>query len=70
MMKLQRAKEQNERLDEENRSLRERVRTLESEKKNLLDQVGILLNFFSKIKAPIVIASAWHFMVLCLSSWQ
>ncbi|XP_073326884.1 uncharacterized protein ccdc30 [Pagrus major] len=38
MMKLQRAKEQNDRLDVENRALRERVRTLESEKKNLLDQ--------------------------------
>lgn len=41
MMKLQRAKEQNERLDAENRALRERVRTLESEKKSLLVQVGI-----------------------------
>ncbi|KAM8753924.1 uncharacterized protein ccdc30 isoform 2-T2 [Acanthopagrus schlegelii] len=38
MMKLQRAKEQNDRLDVENRALRERVRTLESEKNNLLDQ--------------------------------
>ncbi|XP_028438599.1 coiled-coil domain-containing protein 30 isoform X3 [Perca flavescens] len=41
MMKLQRAKEQNDRLDVENRALRERVRTLESEKKNLLDQLAI-----------------------------
>lgn len=48
MMKLQRAKEQNDRLDAENRALRERVRTSESEKKNLLDQVGILLNFLVK----------------------
>ncbi|KAM9350338.1 uncharacterized protein ccdc30 [Symphorus nematophorus] len=41
MMKLQRAKEQNDRLDAENIALRERVRTLESEKKNLLDQSAI-----------------------------
>ncbi|XP_045912626.1 coiled-coil domain-containing protein 30 isoform X6 [Micropterus dolomieu] len=40
MMKMQRAKEQNDRLDVENRALRERVRTLESEKKNLLDQLA------------------------------
>lgn len=54
MMKLQRAKEQNDRQDAENRALRERVHTLESEKKNLLDQVDILLfyfyYFFVKIK--------------------
>lgn len=48
MMKLQRAKEQNERLDAENRALRERVGTLESEKKSLLVQVGISLNSFIK----------------------
>lgn len=41
MMKPSRAKEQNDRLDAENRALRERVHTLESEKKILLDQVGI-----------------------------
>ncbi|XP_019119493.1 coiled-coil domain-containing protein 30 isoform X2 [Larimichthys crocea] len=41
MMKLQRAKEQNDRLDAENRALRERVRTIESEKKNLSDQLAI-----------------------------
>ncbi|XP_076597963.1 uncharacterized protein ccdc30 isoform X4 [Chaetodon auriga] len=41
MMKLQRAKEQNDRQDAENRALRERVHTLESEKKNLLDQLAI-----------------------------
>nr|XP_033486069.1 coiled-coil domain-containing protein 30 isoform X3 [Epinephelus lanceolatus] len=41
MMEVQRAKEQNDRLDVENRGLRERVRTLESEKKNLLDQLAI-----------------------------
>ncbi|XP_035512389.1 coiled-coil domain-containing protein 30 isoform X4 [Morone saxatilis] len=41
MMKLQRAKEQNDRLDAENRALRERVRSLESEKKDLLDQLAI-----------------------------
>ncbi|KAK5923478.1 hypothetical protein CgunFtcFv8_000443 [Champsocephalus gunnari] len=38
MMKLQRSKEQNDKLDVENRALRERVHTLESEKRNLLDQ--------------------------------
>ncbi|KAI3357304.1 hypothetical protein L3Q82_015758 [Scortum barcoo] len=41
MMKLQQAKEQNDRLDAENRALRERVRILESEKKNLQDQLAI-----------------------------
>ncbi|XP_041860848.1 paramyosin isoform X2 [Melanotaenia boesemani] len=40
MMKLQQAKEQNERLDTENRTLRERVSIIESEKKDLLDQVA------------------------------
>ena len=39
-MKLQQAKEQYDRLDTENRALRERVRTKETEKKNLL-QVDI-----------------------------
>ncbi|TNN87744.1 Coiled-coil domain-containing protein 30 [Liparis tanakae] len=38
MMKLQRAKEQNETLDVENTALRERVCTLESENKKILDQ--------------------------------
>lgn len=70
MMKLQQAKEQNDRLDAENRALRERVRSLESEKKNLRDQVGILLNIFIEIKTPNVVAAAWHCLVLCLSSWQ
>ncbi|XP_034551739.1 coiled-coil domain-containing protein 30 isoform X2 [Notolabrus celidotus] len=41
MMKLQRAKEQNDRLDVENRALRERVRTLDSEKKNLQAQLEV-----------------------------
>ncbi|XP_056278563.1 coiled-coil domain-containing protein 30 isoform X3 [Pseudoliparis swirei] len=41
MMKLQRAKEQNETLDVENTALRERVCTLESEKKKILDQLAI-----------------------------
>ncbi|XP_040901819.1 coiled-coil domain-containing protein 30 isoform X2 [Toxotes jaculatrix] len=41
MMKLQQAKEQNDRLDAENRALRERVRTTESEKKNLLEKLAI-----------------------------
>uniref|UniRef100_A0A3Q2UJ91 Coiled-coil domain containing 30 n=1 Tax=Fundulus heteroclitus TaxID=8078 RepID=A0A3Q2UJ91_FUNHE len=40
MMKLQRSKEQNDRLDEENMALRERVRVIESEKKILMDQVA------------------------------
>lgn len=69
MMKLQRAKEQNERLDAENRALRERVRSLESEKKNLLVQVGILMNGFFQKKIN-VIAAAWDCSFLCLSSWQ
>ncbi|XP_013126597.1 trichohyalin isoform X3 [Oreochromis niloticus] len=38
VMKLQQAKEQNDKLDAENRALRDRMRILESEKKNLLDQ--------------------------------
>uniref|UniRef100_A0A3B4ZZK6 Coiled-coil domain-containing protein 30-like n=1 Tax=Stegastes partitus TaxID=144197 RepID=A0A3B4ZZK6_9TELE len=41
MMKLQRAKEQNDKLDAENRALRERVRIIESEKKNLRDQLTV-----------------------------
>uniref|UniRef100_A0A8D3B143 Coiled-coil domain containing 30 n=1 Tax=Scophthalmus maximus TaxID=52904 RepID=A0A8D3B143_SCOMX len=41
MMKLQQAKEQNDRLDAENRALRERVRTIESEKQNLRGQLAI-----------------------------
>ncbi|XP_010775667.1 coiled-coil domain-containing protein 30-like, partial [Notothenia coriiceps] len=41
MMKLQRSKEQNDKLDVENRALRERVHTLESEKRNLLDKSAI-----------------------------
>uniref|UniRef100_A0A3Q0SS50 Uncharacterized protein n=1 Tax=Amphilophus citrinellus TaxID=61819 RepID=A0A3Q0SS50_AMPCI len=40
MMKLQQAKEQNDKLDAENRALRDRVCIMESEKKNLLDQVS------------------------------
>ncbi|XP_061639043.1 coiled-coil domain-containing protein 30 isoform X3 [Phyllopteryx taeniolatus] len=39
MMKLQRAKEQSDRLDADNRSLRETVHSLESEKKTLLEQL-------------------------------
>ncbi|KAM9752597.1 uncharacterized protein ccdc30 isoform 2-T3 [Menidia menidia] len=38
LMNLQRAKEQNDRLDTENRALRERVRLIESEKKELLEK--------------------------------
>ncbi|XP_054905771.1 coiled-coil domain-containing protein 30 isoform X2 [Poeciliopsis prolifica] len=40
MMKLQRAKEQNDRLDAENRALRERINVIESQKKNLMDQMA------------------------------
>ncbi|XP_029995426.1 coiled-coil domain-containing protein 30 isoform X2 [Sphaeramia orbicularis] len=40
MMKLHKAKEQNDRLDGENRALRERVRTLEFDKKNLLERLA------------------------------
>lgn len=50
MMKLQQAKEQNEKVDAENRTLRETVRTLESEKNNLMVQVGDALNRFVQIK--------------------
>ncbi|XP_061759800.1 coiled-coil domain-containing protein 30 isoform X2 [Nerophis ophidion] len=39
MMKLQRAKEQSDRLDADNISLRERVHSLESEKKNMLQRL-------------------------------
>lgn len=52
-MKLHQAKEQNDKLDAENRALRDRVRILESEKKNLLDQVSIyrtyLLIYYNKM---------------------
>lgn len=52
-MKLQQAKEQNDKLDAENRALRDRLRILESEKKNLLDQVSIyrtyLLIYYNKM---------------------
>lgn len=52
-MKLQQAKEQNDKLDAENRALRDRVHILESEKKNLLDQVSIyrtyLLIYYNKM---------------------
>lgn len=41
MMKLRQAKEENVRLDAENRALRERIRTIGSEKKDLLHQVHI-----------------------------
>ncbi|CAF96642.1 unnamed protein product [Tetraodon nigroviridis] len=40
-IKLQRAKEQNEKLDAENRALRERVHTLESQNKKILVQLAI-----------------------------
>lgn len=50
MMKLQRAKEQNDRLDAENRALRERVRTIESEKKNLQEQVDFNFMYLLEYK--------------------
>lgn len=69
MLKLQRAKEQNDRLDVENRALRERVRFLDSEKNNLLDQVGNLCMIINiKVQNPYI--AAWHYLLLCLSSWQ
>lgn len=43
MMKLHKSKEQSDRLDAENRALKEKVHTLEEEKKTLLDQVNRLL---------------------------
>lgn len=43
MMKLHKSKEQSDRLDAENRALKEKVNTLEEEKKTLLDQVNRLL---------------------------
>lgn len=50
MMQLQRAKELNDRLDAENRALRERVRTIESEKKNLQEQVDNYFMYFLEYK--------------------
>ncbi|MEQ2162028.1 hypothetical protein GOODEAATRI_015686, partial [Goodea atripinnis] len=50
MMKLQRAKEQNDRLDAENRTLRERVHVIESEKKNLMDQVRELQRQLQRLR--------------------
>ena len=41
MVELQKARDQNERLDGEIRVLRERVRALDTEKKTLLDKVSI-----------------------------
>lgn len=51
-MKLQRAQEQNDRLDAENRTLREKVSAEEREKKKLLDQVGILWNRTIQVQTP------------------
>lgn len=41
MVELQKAKEHNDRLDTEIRALRDRVRSLDSERKTLLKMVGI-----------------------------
>ncbi|XP_026187368.1 coiled-coil domain-containing protein 30 isoform X3 [Mastacembelus armatus] len=41
MMKLHQVKEQSDKLDTENKALRERVSTLESEKKTLLEQLAV-----------------------------
>lgn len=55
LMKLQRAKEQNEKLDAENRALRERVHTLESQNKKILMQVAMSLNCLSNRKTVILL---------------
>ncbi|XP_058498069.1 trichohyalin isoform X2 [Solea solea] len=41
MMKLKQAKEENDRLDAENRALRERIRTIESEKEHIQEQLAL-----------------------------
>lgn len=74
MMKLQQAKEQNDRLDAENRALRERVRTIESEKQNLRGQVDIYWIYLPKNKTnkktQKLLQLPLHFFLLCLFSWQ
>lgn len=67
MVKLHRAKEQNDRLSAENQTLRERVHTLESEKKTLLDQVGLLYVFIkvNPQKVAKAVADVWYCLVLC-----
>lgn len=45
MAELQKAKERNERLDTEIRALRDRVRSLDSERKTLLKMVCVVLYF-------------------------
>ncbi|KAJ0036480.1 hypothetical protein NQD34_005157, partial [Periophthalmus magnuspinnatus] len=41
MMKLQKAKDQNDKLDSENQALRDRVHALEAEKRNLMEKVDV-----------------------------
>lgn len=55
LMKLQRAKEQNEKLDAENRALKERVHTLQSQNKKILVQVCMSLNCLSKGKTVLLL---------------
>ncbi|KAJ0064479.1 hypothetical protein NL108_006943 [Boleophthalmus pectinirostris] len=40
MMKLQKAKDQNDKLDSENRALRDKIHTLEAEKRNLMEKIS------------------------------
>lgn len=58
VMKLQQAEEQNDRLDAENKRLRERVHIMESENKNLLDQVGTFSFIFSLLRRKLKKGSA------------
>lgn len=48
LIKLQRAKEQSEKLDAENRGLRERIHLLEAQNKKFLVQVSMSLNGWCK----------------------
>uniref|UniRef100_A0A3B3W249 Coiled-coil domain containing 30 n=1 Tax=Poecilia latipinna TaxID=48699 RepID=A0A3B3W249_9TELE len=60
MMKLQRAKEQNDRLDAENRALRERLHVIESEKKNLMDQRDSSQERMSLLEARLTEEKEWR----------
>ncbi|XP_055078864.1 trichohyalin isoform X2 [Periophthalmus magnuspinnatus] len=44
MMKLQKAKDQNDKLDSENQALRDRVHALEAEKRNLMEKISMNSN--------------------------
>lgn len=65
MMKLQRAKEQSDRLDADNRSLRELVCSLESQKKILLEQVRV--NCINRFELSLYSSLGVRG---CLSSWK